>query len=326
MNHTILLVAAGMMLAGALHTALAQTAYPNRPVRVIVTVGPGAGIDSFARVVTKELSDRAGQQFFVDNRPGAGTIIGTQLVAKAKPDGYTLLLTTSSFGITPAIYRSIPYDPFRDFAPIMVTVSNPNVITVHPSVPAKTIGELIALAKTRAKQGDPILYASGGAGTNGHMATALFENMAGIHMMHVPYKSGPLGAIDLMAGQVAVMTDPMGSLMPYVRTGKLRALAVTSARRATAAPDVPTVAESGVPGYESAQWYGLFGPAATPQDILTWLHKEHTAVLHLPSVKARLAVDGLDVVANSPNEFAAFIKAEIAKWTQVVKAQGMDLM
>jgi tripartite-type tricarboxylate transporter receptor subunit TctC len=326
MNHTMRLVATGVMLTAALPAALAQTSYPNRPVRVIVTIAAGAGLDAFARLLTKELSDRAGQQFFVDNRPGAGTIIGNSLVAKSKPDGYTLLLTTSSFAISPAIYRSIPYDPYRDFAPIMNTVSNPNMITVHPSVPARTISDLIALAKARAKQGDPILYASGGTGTNGHLATALFENMAGIHMTHVPYKSGPLAAIDLMGGQVAVMTDPMGSLMPYVRTGKLRALAVTSAQRAAAEPGIPTVAESGVPGYESAQWYGFFAPAGTPQEILTWLHREHSTVLRLPNIKERLAVDGLDVIANSPAEFAAFIKAEIAKWTQLVKAERMELL
>ncbi len=326
MNRKLRLAATSLTMAAALPAAFAQTGYPNHPVRVIVTIAAGAGLDAFARIVAKELSDRAGQQFFVDNRPGAGTIIGNSALVKSKPDGYTLMLTTSSFAIVPAIYRNIPYDTYRDFAPIMVTVSNPNVMTVHPSVPVKTVKDLIALAKARAAKGDPILYGSGGTGTNGHLATALFENMAGIRMMHVPYKSGPLAAIDIMAGQIALMTDPMGSLMPYVRTGKLRALAVTSARRSAAAPEIPTVAESGVPGYETAQWYGLFAPAGTPQDILAWLHKEHSAILRLPNVKERLAIDGLDVVANSPEEFAAFIKAEVAKWTRVVKAQGIDLL
>ncbi len=326
MNHAMRLVATGMMLIAALPAALAQANYPTQPVRVIVTTAPGGGLDTFARLVTRELSARAGQQFFAENRPGAGTTIGSAVAARAKPDGYTLLLNTSAFVISPAIYRSIPYDPLRDFAPITMGASTPNLMVVHPSVPVKSIREMIALAKARADQGDPILYGSGGNGTNGHLAVALFESMAQIHMTHVPYRSGSLAVIDLIAGQVAMMTDSMSSVMPYVRAGKLRALGVSSARRAAAAPDIPTIAEAGLPGYESGQWYGLFAPAGTPQEIITWLHKESTAILRATTVKERLAVDGIEVVANSPDEFAALIKAEIAKWTKLVKAVGMALM
>jgi tripartite-type tricarboxylate transporter receptor subunit TctC len=326
MNHAIRLVATGMMLIATLPAGLAQANYPAQPVRVIVTTAPGGGLDTFARLVTRELSGRAGQQFFAENRPGAGTTIGSAVAARAKPDGYTLLLNTSAFVISPAIYRSIPYDPLRDFAPITMGASTPNMMIVHPSVPVKSIREMIALAKARADQRDPILYGSGGNGTNGHLAVALFESMAQIHMTHVPYRSGSLAVIDLIAGQVAMMTDSMSSVMPYVRSGKLRALGVSSAHRAAAAPDIPTIAEAGLPGYESGQWYGLFAPAGTPQEIITWLHRETTAILRAPNIKERLAVDGLEAVANSPDEFAALIKAEIAKWTKLVKTVGMALM
>lgn len=325
MNHAICLVATGMMLIATLPAALAQANYPTQPVRVIVTTAPGGGLDTFARLLTKELSARAGQQFMSDNRPGAGTTIGTGVVAKAKPDGYTLLVNTSAFAIGPAIYKSIPYDPLRDFAPITLAVSTPNLMVVHPSVPVKSVREMIALAKARAASGDPVLYASGGSGTNGHLAVALFESMAQIRMTHVPYRSGSLAAIDLIGGQVAMMTDSVSSVLSYVRSGKLRALGVSSTHRVAAAPDIPTIAEA-VPGYESGQWYGLFAPAGTPPEIVTWLHKESTAILRMTSVKERLAVDGLEVIASSPDEFAAFIKAEIAKWTTLVKTIGMALM
>ena len=326
MNHAIRLVATGMMLIATLPAALAQAKYPTQPVRVIVTTAPGGGLDTFARLVAREFSERAGQQFVVDNRAGAGTTIGSAVVAKAKPDGYTLLVNTSAFAISPAIYRSLPYDPLRDFAPITMGASAPNVMVVHPSVPVKSVRELIALAKARADQGDPIFYASGGSGTNGHLATALFLSMAQIRMTHVPYKSGSLAVIDVIAGHVPMMIDTASSVLPQVRAGKLRALGVSSARRAAAAPGIPTIAEAGVPGYESAQWYGLWAPAGTPQEIIARLHGEATAILRATNMKERLAEDGLEVVANSPDEFAALIKADIAKWTKLVKAIGIPLM
>ena len=326
MSHAIALFATVLMLSAAPPLALAQANYPIQPVRMIAITGPGSGVDTFARLVAGELSARSGQQFFVDNRPGAGSTIASAAVARAKPDGYNLLVTTSSFAISPAIYQSIPYDSLRDFAPITMGVSAPNVMVVHPSLPVKSLRELIVFAKARADRGDPIFYASGGNGTNGHMATALFLSMAQIRMTHVPYKSGSHATIDLIAGQVPMMTDSMSSLMLHVRTGKLRALGVSSALRAASAPDIQTIAEAGVPGYESAQWYGLFAPAGTPQEIIAWLYKEVIAVLHTKKVKERLAVDGLEVVANSSDEFAALIKADIVKWTKVVKTTGIPLM
>jgi len=300
MNHAIHLVATGMMLVAAPTAASAQAGYPAQPVRVIVTTAPGGGLDTFSRLIAREFTERAGQQFIVDNRPGAGTTIGSAAVARAKPDGYTVLLNTSAFAIGPAIYQKLPYDPLRDFAPITMGASAPNLMVVHPSVPVKSVREWIALAKARANQGDPILYASGGNGTNGHLAAALFESMAQIRMTHVPYRSGSLAVVDLIAGQVPMMIDTISSVMPFVRAGKLRALGVSSARRATAAPGVPTIAEAGVPGYESAQWYGMWAPAGTPQEIIAWLHREGTAILRTASMKERLAVDGLEVVANAP--------------------------
>jgi|SoiMethySBSTD1v2_1073268.scaffolds.fasta_scaffold122338_2 tripartite-type tricarboxylate transporter receptor subunit TctC len=306
--------------------ASAQSPYPSQPIRFVVTTAPGGGLDSFSRLLAKELTARSGQQVIVDNRPGAGTTIGSATVARAKPDGYTVLLNTSSFAISPAIYQKLPYDTLRDFVPVTLAASAPNVMVVHPSMPVKSVKDMIALAKARASQGDPVLYASGGNGTNGHLATALFVSMAQIRMTHVPYKSGSLAVIDLIAGEVPMMIDTMSSVMPQVTAGKLRAIAVSSTQRAAAAPTLPTIAEAGVPGYESGQWYGVWLPAGTAQEIVAWLHKESTAALRTPSVKERLAAEGLDVVANSPDEFSAVIKADVSKWTKLVKSAGIPLM
>jgi tripartite-type tricarboxylate transporter receptor subunit TctC len=326
MNHSIHLIAAGMMLTAALPAARAAASYPTQPVRFVVTTAPGGGLDTFARLVASELSGRAGQQVIVENRPGAGTTIGTAAVARAKPDGYTVLLNTAAFAISPAIYQKLPYDPLRDFAPITMAVFTPNLMVVHPSVPVRSVKELIALARAGADKGDPILYGSGGNGTNGHLAVALFLSLAKLRMTHVPYKSGSLGVIGLLGGEVAMMTDSMSSLMPHVRAGRVRALGVSSAHRVAAAPGIPTIAEAGLPGYESVQWYGLFAPAGTPQEILAWLHRETAAILRATNVRERLAADGLEVAASSPEEFAALIRSDIVKWTKVVKAIGMSLM
>jgi tripartite-type tricarboxylate transporter receptor subunit TctC len=326
MTRTSCLVAVGLMLFGAAPIAIAQTSYPNQPLRFVVTTAPGGGLDSFSRLLAKELAARGAQQVIVDNRPGAGTTIGTATVAKAKPDGYTVLLNTSSFAISPAIYQKLPYDALRDFVAITMAVSAPNVMVVHPSVPVKSVKDVIALARARASQSDPMLYASGGAGTNGHLAAALFVSMAQIRMTHVPYRSGSLAVTDLIAGHVPLMIDTMSSVMPQVSAGKLRALGVSSAKRAALTPDLPTIAEAGVPGYESGQWYGLWVPAGTPPEIVAWLHKETTAILRSGTMQERLAAEGLEVVANSPEAFLSIIKADIAKWTKLVKAIGMNLL
>jgi tripartite-type tricarboxylate transporter receptor subunit TctC len=315
------LVASSLLLGAAAH---AQDAYPSRPIRIIVAIPAGSGSDTAARLIAEGLTRRMGRQVVVENRPGAGTILGNDAVAKSKPDGYTLLMNGAAFTIAPAFYKKLPYDAARDFAPITNAVVSSNLMAVHPSIPAKSVKELIALAKARP---DQILYSSGGNGTNSHMATALFASMAGIRLVHVPYKGSTPGVIDLIAGQVALMTNSMSTLMPHVRAGRLRALGVASAKRATAAPELPTIAEAaGLPKYESAQWTGVWAPAGTPQEIVGRLNREIVAVLTLPDIRDKLMTDGSEVVASTPDEFAAMLKSEIARWQAAMKAAGIQQM
>jgi tripartite-type tricarboxylate transporter receptor subunit TctC len=316
----------GMLLAAMPATALAQAPYPAQPVRMIVTTAAGGGLDNFARLLARELTPRAGQQVIVDNRPGAGTTIGSATVAKAKPDGYTILVNTSALAISPAIYQKLPYDTLADLVPVTLSVSAPNMLVVHPSVPAKSLREFIALAKARAARGDAMLYASGGNGTNGHMAAALFLSVAQARMTHVPYKSGAPALIDVVSGQVPMMVDTVSSVIAQVNAGKVRVLGVSSAHRSAAAPGVPTFAEAGLNGAESAQWYGVLVPAGTPADIVAWLHRETTAALRAAGMKDRLAAEGLEPVTSTPEEFAAAIRADIAKWTKVVKSTDFPLL
>lgn len=316
-----LLFAALLALAVAPPVALAQSSYPNQPIRIVVPNSPGGTVDMIARLVAQGLTERLGRQVVVDNRPGAGTIIGSEIVAKASPDGYTLLMSVSTLAINPATYKKMPYDALRDFAPITQTAFVPNLFVVHPSVPAKSVKEMIALA--RARPGE-IQYASAGHGSNPHLTMELFATMAQIRMIHVPYKGGTPAFIDLIAGRVAIMATNLSSIMPYVRAGKLRALGVTSARRSAAAPDIPTIAEAGLPGFEAVQWYGLLAPAKTPRQIIEKLHKEVVSILRAPDTSARLASDGAEVVASSPEEFAAYLKAETVKMAKVVKAAGIQ--
>jgi tripartite-type tricarboxylate transporter receptor subunit TctC len=326
-GYTRLLLTAPVLVAVALPDALAQDAatspaqaYPSRPIRIVVAIPSGSGTDTVARLIAQGLSERLGRQVVVENRPGAGTIIGNEIVAKAKPDGYTLLMNGAALTISPAMYKKIPYDTLHDFAPVTVAVFTPNLMAVHPSVPAKSVQEMIALAKARPGQ---ILFSSGGRGTNSHLATELFASMAQIRLVHVPYKGSTPGVIDLMAGHVALMTNSVATLLAHVQSGKLRALGVASTRRVAAAPGIPTIAEAGLPGYESVQWSGLLAPAGTPQEIIAKLHRETIAILRAPDMRVRLAGDGSELVANSPEEFAAFLKAELVKWAAVVKATGI---
>jgi tripartite-type tricarboxylate transporter receptor subunit TctC len=315
-----LVLAAAVALTAALPRALGQSNYPNRVVRIIVPTSPGGANDTIARLVAQGLTERLGRQVVVENRTGAGTTIGSDFVAKSQPDGHTLLMGLSTLATNAATYKKMPYDALRDFAPITQAVFTPNLMIVHPSLPAKSVQELIALA--RARPGE-ILYASSGHGTNPHLSLELFCSMAHIRMVHVPYKSSIPGMIDLLAGQVAVLSSPMLQAVPYVRAGRLRALGVTSARRVAAAPDIPTIAEAGLPGYESVQWYGLLAPAKTPPEIIEKLHRDVVAILRTPEARDRFASDGAELVASSPDEFAAFIKAETVKWTKVANAAGI---
>src|SRR5712671_1032393 len=300
--------------------AAAQTAYPAKPVRFIVPSAAGGGTDIIARSVAHKLSESLGQQFVVDNRPGAGQMIGIELAARSPSDVHTILMAASTLAINPIMYQKVPYDPVRDFAPITQAASLPNVLVVHPALPAKSVAELIALAK---REPGKIAYASAGIGTSPQMSVELLKSLAGIDMLHVPYKGTTPGVVDLLAGQVSVMAPNVLTALPHIKAGKLRALAVTSSKRSDALPDVPTIAEAGVAGYESTQWYGVLAPAGTAREIVMRLHDEIVRALRTPEVMQRLAADGAEPVGNSPEEFTAFIKSEIDKWAKVASAAGI---
>jgi tripartite-type tricarboxylate transporter receptor subunit TctC len=318
--HAVVLTVAGPLLASAMCVALAQSNYPSRPIRIIVPTSPPGGADVVARAMAQPLSERLGQQVIVDNRAGASTMLGGEIAARAVPDGYTLVMGISTLAINPATFKKVPYDALRDFAPITHAALQALVLVVHPSFPAKNVKELVAIAK--AHPGD-VVYSSPGFGTNPQMGMELFLYMSGTRMLHVPYRGGGESILALVSGQVAVTVASMLGTMPQVRSGRVRALGVTSAKRVASAPDLPTIAEAGIAGYESLQWYGLLAPAATPKEILARLHKESVAALRSSDVAARLASDGAEVVAGTPEEFGAFLRAETQKWARVVKAAGI---
>jgi tripartite-type tricarboxylate transporter receptor subunit TctC len=300
--------------------ASGQTSYPSRPVRFIVPSAAGGGTDIIARAIAQKLSESLGQQFVVDNRPGAGQMIGIELAAKSPADGHTIVMAASTLAINSVMYKKVSYDPVRDFAPITQAASLPNVLVVHPSLPVKSVAELIAYAKQRPGQ---LNFASAGIGTSPQMSVELLKSMAGIDMVHIPYKGTSPGVVDLLAGQVTVMTPNVLTALPHIKAGKLRALAVTSAKRSGALPDIPTIAEAGLPGYDSTQWYGVLAPAGTPHEIVARLHAEIVRALRLPDVRERLAADGAEAVGSTPEEFAAFIQSEIEKWTAVARSAGI---
>jgi tripartite-type tricarboxylate transporter receptor subunit TctC len=296
------------------------SAYPSRPIRIVLPVAAGGATDQLARLIGQGFNERWGRPVVVENRPGAGTIIASDIVAKSKPDGYTLLVTTSTHIMNVLVNKKMPYDTQRDFTPITQALSLPSLLVAHPSVP-RTVKEIIALA--RARPGE-VLYSSAGRGSNPHLAMALFTHMAGVRMTHVPYKSGPPAVIDLIAGHVAIGVSGISSSIPHVRAGRLRALGITSLQRSPVAPDVPAISEAGLPGYEAMQWYGMLAPAATPRDIIAMLHKEAVAVLRVPATAERFAADGSTVVASAPEAFAEFIRVESVKWAQVAKTAGLQ--
>ena len=298
--------------------ALAQT-YPDRPIRLVIGFPPGGAADILGRIAAQRLSDALGQQVVVDNRSGAGGSIAAEIAAKSAPDGYTLHFTSLPHVINPHLYKKVNYDAVRDFAPVAQFVSVSLVLVVHPDLPAKSVKELVALAK--AKPGY-INYASAGSGSSGHLAMELFKTMAGINLTHIPYKgTGPL-LNDVLAGQVPVTIASTVGLVPQIKAGKLRGLGVTSARRSAAVPDLPTIAEAGVPRYDVTQWFGLLAPAATPAAIVSRLNSEVNRMLATAEVKEMLAARGADPIAGTPAEFAVLIKSEYAKWAKVVKDSG----
>jgi tripartite-type tricarboxylate transporter receptor subunit TctC len=309
---------AAVIATGA--TAGAQDHYPVRPLRIIAPSAPAGAADTVARLIAQPLAERLGQPVTVEPRPGAGTVMGTEVAARAAPDGYTLLIGLPALAINPSIYKTLSYDALRDFSPITQAVSQPNLLVVHPSLPARSVRELIALAKARPGE---LVYASSGVGASSHLTIELFLLMTGTRMLHVSYKGPGPGVIDLMAGRVSVMAPSTIATLPHVRSGRLRALGVTTAQRVSGLPDIPTIAEAGVPGYESVSWYGLLAPAGTPKDIIARLYKETVAILRTPEVKERFAKDGTEVVASSPRAFDAYIRAEMVKWAKVVKSAGI---
>lgn len=294
--------------------------YPTRAVRVIVPSAPGGGTDISARILAPQLSQFLGQQVIVENRAGAGTMIGGEAVARAAPDGYTLLMGISTLAINPAMYKKVPYDALKDLAPISQAVALSNVLVVHPSLPAKSVKEFVALVKPRPGQ---INFASAGVGTSPHLSMELFLVMTGLKMLHIPYKGSGPGVTDLIAGHVPAMMPNMLSAQPHIKSGRLRALGVTGSKRAPGADDIPTIAEAGVPGYEAVQWYGLLAPAAVPRDIITKLHAGVVRALQNPEVRQRLLNDGAEPVGSSPEEFAAYLRSETAKWAKVIQAAGI---
>jgi len=317
------LVAALLAVALPVTAAAAQSSapnYPNKPIRIVVPQSAGGSTDLTARLIAQKLSGALGQTVIVDNRPGAGSILGTDLVAKATPDGYTLLVVASSITINPSLHRKLPFDPVRDLAPVTQLSAFPNMLVVHPSFPVKTVRDLIALAK--AKPGE-INYGSSGTGTGTHLSAELFKYMTGVDMVHVPYKGGGPAVIALISGQVQLNFATIPSVLPHVRSEKLRAVAVTTIKRSPAAPQVPTIAESGVPGYDHGPWNGMLAPAKTPQAIIAKLNAEVAKIVHLPETAGALLHDGAEPVGNTSEEFAAVIRTETAKWAKVIKAAGI---
>jgi tripartite-type tricarboxylate transporter receptor subunit TctC len=299
---------------------VAAQSYPTRAVRLVVPSSPGGGTDISARILAPQLTRFLGQQVVVENRPGAGTMIGGEAVARAAPDGYTLLMGISTLAINPAMYRKVPYDALKDLAPISQAVSLSNVLVVHPSLPAKSVKEFVALVKPRPGQ---INFASAGVGTSPHLSMELFLVMTGLKMLHVPYKGSGPGVTDLIAGHVPAMMPNMLSAQPHIKSGRLRALGVTGSKRAPGADDIPTIAEAGVPGYEAVQWYGVLAPAGTPRDIISKLHTGVVRALQNPEVRQRLLNDGAEPIGSSPDEFAAYLRSETAKWAKVTQAAGI---
>lgn len=314
-----LIAISAALFAGA--PAVAADQYPQRPVRLIIPYPPGGAGDIVGRLLGNSLSAAMGQQFVSDNRGGGGQIIATQISAGAAPDGYTLFLASATHSINPALRNKLPYDTLRDFAPITLVAESPLVFVVHPSLKAASIRELIALAKT---QPGRINYASSGPGTGGHMSVELLKSLTGIDLVHIPYKGAGPALVDVVAGQVQMIcTSPLPA-MPHVKSGRLRALAMTSLKRAPAYPEVPTVAET-VPGYQSTLWYALLAPAGTSQAIVKKLHDETVKVLVAPQMREQLQALGATPVGNSPQELQKFIGSEIAMWTRLVKQANIRL-
>jgi len=308
-------------LAGTLPVCAQE--YPRKVIRLIVPFAPGGGNDTVARAIAQSAGASLGQSVVVDNRPGAGGMLGAQLAAKSPPDGYTLFLGgVGSHAVNPNLHARLPYDPVKDFAPITLIASAPSVLVVHPSLPARTLAEFTALAKASPGR---INYASNGNGSSAQLAAVLYESMTGVRMVHVPYKGLAPALVDLLAGEVQAMFSSVVAIVPSIKAGRLRALAVTGRRRAALLPEVPTLDEAGVPGYEAGSWYGILAPAGTPQAIVAKLHEAIVRALAQPEVRERLVSEGAEVIGSTPEAFAAHITAELARMGKLIRDAGIRM-
>ncbi|MFU1983426.1 tripartite tricarboxylate transporter substrate binding protein [Bordetella hinzii] len=315
-------VLAGCALALAATLAQAADNYPSKPVRIVVPFAPGGATDIMSRLVAERLTAKIGQPVIVENKPGGGTMIASDYVARAEPDGYTLLMAASSLGIAPSIYAKVNYDPIKDFAPVSQVASVVHVLEVHPSVPAKTVGELIAYLKANPGK---VSYGSVGAGSSTHLEAELFNSMAGVQMAHIPYKGSAPALNDLVAGRIQVMFDAWASSGPFVKDGRLRALAVTTAQPSASVPELATMSASGLPGYSAMPWLGLVAPAGTPKPVIDTLYRAVAEIVKEPAVKTKFSDLGLDIIGSDPQAFGAFIKQDIATWAKVARDANIRL-
>ena len=313
-----------LLIASVAFPALAATPdatlYPVKPIRLVVPFAPAGSADALARTIQPALSEALGQTLVIDNRPGASSTIGTDMAAKAAPDGYTLVLITTTHTVNPSLYAKLPYDAVGDFAAISLVVSQPNILVVHPAVAAKSVRELVALAKAKP---NTLNFASGGNGSSPHLSGELFKIVAGIQVAHIPYKGSGPGVTDLLGGHVQIMFAGPLALEQHIKSGRLRALAVADRRRSAVLPEVPTMTEAGFPGVETGTWYGMLAPARTPSSMIAVVQRAIVRILQAPDMKSRMLNQGVDIVASSPAEFEKFIITEVAKWSRVVQAAGV---
>lgn len=315
-NRYPLVVVCAMLMCSA--SAAQAQAYPNRSIRIIVPYAAGGGADALARVIGPRLTERFGQQVIVDNRPGGGTVIGTEAAAKAKPDGYTMVFATIAHAVNASFVKKLPYDSIKDFSPVIQIYAQPLVVVTHPSMPVKTIRQLIDLARTKPGQ---ISFASSGNGGAPHLAGELFKKLANVDIVHIPYKGAGPASIDVLGGHIPLMFGPVVTVMPHIKSDRLNALAVTTSRRIQALPQLPTVAESGVPNYEISSWTGILFPAGTPQEIVERINSEVQRILETPVIREQLTAEGAEIIGGSSADFARFIRVEIDKWASVLKGQ-----
>ena len=318
-KRTAIAFAAVALVAGAgAHAAQSAVAYPSKPIRLIVPFSPGGSADNLARTLQPALSAAFGQSVVIDNRGGASGVIGSELVARAAPDGYTILLITTTHTVNPSLIAKLPYDTVKDFTPMSLAVSQANILAVHPSVPVKSVKELVALAKSK-----PLTYASGGNGSSPHLSGELFKLVAGVDITHVPFKGSGPGVTALLGGQVAMMFAGPLAFEAHIKAGKIRALAVAAGKRSSVLKDLPTMAEAGFPGIETGTWYGFVGPAGTPAAVAQTVHETVVKVMAQPDINARLLAQGVDIVGAGPREFGKILRDEVEKWAKLVKRAGI---